>query len=148
MEDLFAEIAEYLRRQRRPRPAAGGSPASTPPAVPAPARSTSRVHLLTCRFCGRRIVAGEGTTQFHDHELIEAVSCAPCHRRRLDEEAAGPAWASAWNGWYSASGVIPPCKRCGRRIGEVVERLVQLRLCVACAQDEIDRREAGAAGPR
>jgi hypothetical protein len=140
MADLFEEIAELLRRQRRPQSAAGSVPAPPRPPVSQPAVPPQPRHLLTCRFCSRRVATGEGAGLFHDQELGEAVSCAACHRRRLDEEALGTAWASVRQGWYRASKVRPRCKYCGRLLDPADRIPLDARVCPACAE-----RDAGLA---
>jgi len=130
VDDLHAAIAAHLRRQRPP-----GPPGAPPHPLPPQAPDSS----FTCRFCTRRIRQGDAADSgFHFAELWAAVSCASCHRERLDQEAErGGPW-TLLQGWYSASQVKPHCQHCGKTLWTITDsaderRQRAARICGKCA---------------
>lgn len=130
MEELHAAIAAFLRKQRPARPRPDQESAPAPPHTPAAS--------FQCRFCARRVQVGdEGGAGFHFSELWEAVSCASCHRERLDEEATRGATGALRQAWHKASDINPRCQFCGERIRSISgspeeTRLRQARVCEEC----------------
>lgn len=132
MEELHAAIAAFLRAQRPPRPRPPDAALAAPGPQQTPAAS------FQCRFCARRVGLGdEDGGGFHFNELWEAVSCATCHRVRLNQEAALGSTGTHRQDWYKASEINPRCQFCGQRIGSTCGspeelRPRQVRVCAAC----------------